>query len=191
MKEKQCGSDKLLGNKNLRLVALFSESKSNSNDGKGLDQPTSSKDINESVGTYNPLRLAVMKLGFTELKYTSPLNYEKRSGTYNCANCGSTLFDSEGKYDSGSGWPSFWKTASENRVGYKQEWDGRVEVRCKSCESHLGHVFPDGPERTTIPENLLNEIPKDDLQTGNTRNKYNRLPRFCVNGASLKFEEKV
>lgn len=92
-----------------------------------------------TFGTINPLRLAVLKLGLTELRYTSPLNYEKRNGLYNCANCGSTLFDSKGKYDSGSGWPSYWKTFSERRVQYKREWDGRIEVSCQRCKSHLGH----------------------------------------------------
>lgn len=89
------------------------------------------------TGTKNPLRLAVLKLGMTELKWTSPLNYEKRSGTYECASCSTVLFDSTGKYDSGSGWPSFWRTDSGN-VAYKREWDGRIECSCKSCGGHLG-----------------------------------------------------
>lgn len=93
------------------------------------------------IGTYNPLRLAVLKLGFTELRWTSPLNYEKRGGQYNCANCGTHLFDAGGKYDSGSGWPSFFRTA-EGNVSLYREWDGRIECRCGKCEGHLGHVFP-------------------------------------------------
>jgi len=141
-------------------------------------------------GTWNPLRLAVLKLGFTELKFTSPLNYEKRDGTYNCANCDTELFNSRGKYDSGSGWPSFYKTSSENRVGYVREWDGRVEVTCKSCGGHLGHVFPDGPMRKEISEEDLITIPSDDLKTSDESNVYTRLPRYCVNGASLKFKEQ-
>mmetsp|Transcript_1852 Transcript_1852/g.1755 ORF Transcript_1852/g.1755 Transcript_1852/m.1755 type:complete len:200 (+) Transcript_1852:101-700(+) len=144
----------------------------------------------KGLGTYNPLRLAVLKLGMTEVKFTSPLNYEKRPGSYDCANCGSTLFDSKGKYDSGSGWPSFWKTSNEDRVGYKREWDGRVEVTCKKCGGHLGHAFPDGPQRKDVPDEFLLEIPQDDLQTSNPDNKFTRLPRYCVNGASLKFREK-
>ena len=159
-----------------------------------LTSCSASKDDNnedkEAVGTWNPLRLAVLKLGLTELKFTSPLNYEKRPGTYNCANCGSPLFDSKGKYDSGSGWPSFWKTASENRVAYKQEWDGRIEVQCKNCKGHLGHAFPDGPRRADVVQQELNSIPKDDLKTSSEDNKYTRLPRYCVNGASLKFEPR-
>ncbi len=97
-----------------------------------------SEEEGSASGTVNPLRLAVLKLGLTELKYTSPLNYEKRAGSYECANCGTKLFDSSGKYDSGSGWPSFWKTSEADRVAYKREWDGRVEVSCKNCGGHLG-----------------------------------------------------
>ncbi len=141
----------------------------------------------QKVGTWNPLRNAVLKLKFTELKYTSPLNYEKRPGTYTCASCNAELFSSVGKYDSGSGWPSFWKTAGENRIRYKKEWDGRVEVQCANCRGHLGHVFPDGPMRMDLPEGELATIPGDDLKTSTESNQYTRLPRYCVNGASLRF----
>eukprot|EP00957_Ditylum_brightwellii_P119785 9139242-Ditylum_brightwellii.AAC.1 len=150
------------------------------------DVPENNED-NESVGTWNPLRLAVLKLGFTELRFTSPLNYEKRDGSYNCANCGSKLFDSKGKYDSGSGWPSFWKTSTNNVVGLEQEWDGRVECVCKNCGGHLGHVFPDGPQRAEVSEMELVTIPDTDPKTSNPENSATRLPRFCVNGASLRF----
>ena len=115
-------------------------------------------------GTINPLRLAVLKLGFTEPRFTSPLNYETRAGIYKCANCKSTLFDSTGKYDSKSGWPSFWKTATtdidddndgrgvENRITLTREWDGRIECSCSTCGGHLGHVFPDGPDKSDVDE---------------------------------------
>ena len=139
-------------------------------------------------GTVNPLRLAVLKLGLTELKYTSPLNYEKREGIYRCANCGSTLFDSNGKYDSGSGWPSFWKTSGEDRIALKQEWDGRIECSCSNCGGHLGHVFPDGPMRKSVPQDELETIPGNDLKTSVATNEYTRLPRYCMNGAALKFQ---
>jgi len=151
------------------------------------DQATDTKE--QKLGTWNPLRLAVLKLKFTELKYTSPLNYEKRPGTYTCAACDSELFTSVGKYDSGSGWPSFWKTASKNRIVYKKEWDGRVEVQCANCRGHLGHVFPDGPMRMDLPKEELAKIPEDDLKTSTESNPYTRLPRYCVNGASLRFTE--
>jgi len=163
------------------------------------------------AGTKNPLRLAVLKLGLTELRYTSPLNYEKRNGNYRCANCDTLLFTSNGKYDSGSGWPSFWKSAQENSIAYNKEWDGkysfeclytiqlltllervslgRLEVKCKNCDGHLGHAFPDGPRRMDVEESELEDIPKDDWKTSNENNVYSRLPRYCVNGASLRFYE--
>ena len=157
------------------------------------ENENNNSNANKKTGTFNPLRLAVLKLGMTELKWTSPLNYEKRPGQYECANCGTPLFDSSGKYDSGSGWPSFWKTADEDRVAYKREWDGRIECTCRSCGGHLGHAFPDGPKRkdiSDISEDLLGSIPGDDLKTSDPNNVYTRLPRYCMNGASLKFLPK-
>ena len=149
-------------------------------------------------GTYNPFRLAVLKLGMTELKYTSPLNYEKRDGIYACAGCGLQLFTSKGKYDSGSGWPSFWKSAASNRIDLSKEWDGRVECTCKKCGGHLGHVFPDGPKVKELELEELEQVPETDpgqrggLDDGKLKKNPNRrLPRFCMNGASLKFEAKA
>ena len=165
----------------------------NSNDTDTSTTRTRTRTNKKTGRTFNPLRLAVLKLGMTELKWTSPLNYEKRPGQYECANCGTPLFDSSGKYDSGSGWPSFWKTADEDRVAYKREWDGRIECTCRSCGGHLGHAFPDGPTRkdiSDISEDLLGSIPGDDLKTSDPNNVYTRLPRYCMNGASLKFLPK-
>lgn len=111
------------------------------------DAPSPSpKDVEQSK-TWNPFRLAVLKLGITEPAWTSPLNYNNEAGSYRCANCASVLFESDGKYDSGSGWPSFWRTSAIGRVALKKEWDGRVECTCKSCGGHLGHVFGDGPKK--------------------------------------------
>ena len=144
------------------------------------------------IGTYNPLRLAVLKLGFTELRWTSPLNYEKREGQYKCANCGTLLFNADGTYDSGSGWPSFFRTA-EGKVSMYREWDGRIECRCGKCEGHLGHVFPDGPRRMDLADQggVLDGIPASDLQLGDPNQASSRLPRYCMNGAALKFEPKT
>ena len=126
---------------NAFAIRNHSNSHSNSNRSRTNATKLQAKETNsndDKKGTINPLRLAVLKLGLTELKWTSPLNYEKRVGTYDCASCGTVLFDSSGKYDSGSGWPSFWKTKDVNRVAYKREWDGRVECSCRSCGGHLG-----------------------------------------------------
>jgi peptide-methionine (R)-S-oxide reductase len=102
----------------------------------------------------------------TERAGSSPLNYEKRTGTFSCAGCGTPLFSSDTKYESGSGWPSFWAplpgaiaTVDDNSYGMR-----RVEVRCAACGSHLGHVFSDGPRPTG--------------------------ERYCMNGLALKFDEK-
>mmetsp|Transcript_53209 Transcript_53209/g.64140 ORF Transcript_53209/g.64140 Transcript_53209/m.64140 type:complete len:219 (-) Transcript_53209:157-813(-) len=146
------------------------------------DDETATSTTPPFAGTKNPLRLAVLKLGMTELRYTSPLNYEKRNGAYRCANCSAELFSSEGKYDSGSGWPSFWKTAGDGVVSLKKEWDGRVECSCGSCGGHLGHVFMDGPRGSEVDEGELMRAPGSDPRGGG-----GRLPRFCVNGASLRF----
>ena len=99
----------------------------------------------------------------TERAGTSALNAEKRSGTFACAACGQPLFSSDTKYESGTGWPSFWapiehavETSTDNSFFVK-----RVEVHCASCGGHLGHVFPDGPPPTGM--------------------------RFCMNGVALDF----
>jgi len=135
--------------------------------------------------TWNPFRLAVLKAGFTEPMWSSPLNFEKRSGVYLCAFCGTELFDSSYKYDSGSGWPSFWRSEREGSIDYKREFDGRLECRCSTCKSHLGHVFPDGPLQNdpSISKLLMKTMPKSDPMPVSSQ----RLPRFCVNGASIKF----
>jgi len=140
----------------------------------------SSSNFGKQIKTKNPLRLAVLKLGLTELRFTSPLNYEKRDGLYKCAGCGTNLFSSKGKYDSGSGWPSFWSVfTEENNVSLNKEWDGRIECKCLKCNSHLGHVFGDGPYK--------NEVQIDDDEVGRNGKMGKRLPRYCINGAALNF----
>jgi peptide-methionine (R)-S-oxide reductase len=89
----------------------------------------------------------------TERAFTGEYNREKRAGTYVCRCCGQPLFDSQTKYESGSGWPSFWEPLSEDAVDEKT--DGgygtvRTEVLCSRCDAHLGHVFPDGPQPTGL-----------------------------------------
>jgi len=149
----------------------------------------------KGAGTWNPLSLAVLRLGFTEPAWTSPLNYQKAAGKYNCASCGTALFSSNGKFDSGSGWPSFWKTISSDRVELKKEWDGRIECRCQTCKGHLGHVFPDGPTRGSLEAMELASVPETDPKIGykvqnNSDSSFSRMPRYCVNGLALKFEKE-
>jgi peptide-methionine (R)-S-oxide reductase len=106
----------------------------------------------------------VLKEHGTERPGSSPLNYEKRTGRFMCAGCGAELFDSDTKYESGSGWPSFYQakpgavtTTTDNSLGMT-----RTEFNCAQCGGHLGHVFDDGPEPTGL--------------------------RYCTNGCALDFE---
>ena len=110
-----------------------------------------------------PEQYRVLRQHGTERAGTSSLNHEKRSGQYLCAGCGEALFDSKTKYESGSGWPSFF-AAKEGAVATSVDTSlgmRRDEVLCAKCGGHLGHVFPDGPRPTGL--------------------------RYCMNGTSLKF----
>jgi peptide-methionine (R)-S-oxide reductase len=114
-----------------------------------------------------PEQHRVLRQGGTEPPGTGKLLHNKESGTYRCAGCGAPLFASDTKYDSGSGWPSFTAPVegeAVNEISDHSHGMVRTEVRCKACEGHLGHVFPDGPG----PEGL----------------------RYCINSASLDFEPK-
>ena len=158
------------------------------------NKESSSNDMtsNESdtrKGTLNPLRLAVLKLGMTEPRFVSPLNYEKRDGLYKCAGCGAVLFDSSGKYNSGSGWPSFWKSSGNDKVKLTREWDGRVECSCARCDGHLGHIFLDGPKSSDMQGIMTIDDVMPELRRPGGQIPA-RLPRFCINGASLIFNER-
>ena len=111
-----------------------------------------------------PEQRRVLREHGTERPGSSPLNDEKRQGIYACAGCGRELFTSDSKYDSGSGWPSFFRPRegmTETTVD-KTHGMTRIEVHCAKCKGHLGHVFPDGPKPTGL--------------------------RFCMNGLALRFE---
>ncbi len=101
----------------------------------------------------------------TERAFTGPLNDEKRSGVFSCIGCGQALFSSETKFESGSGWPSFWGPIDGDNVETETDRSHfmvRTEALCSKCDAHLGHVFEDGPQ----PSGL----------------------RYCMNSASLAFE---
>ena len=110
-----------------------------------------------------PEQYAVLRDEDTERAGSSPLNEEKRRGIYACAGCGLPLYSSATKYESGTGWPSFWKPLP-NAIGTRPDntlFFTRTEVHCRRCGGHIGHVFKDGPEPTGL--------------------------RYCMNGDAMKF----
>ncbi len=114
--------------------------------------------------TLTPEQFQVLREHGTEYRGSSPLNMEKRAGRFACAGCGQSLFSSDTKFESGTGWPSFWAPLERAIDTTTDQSHGmtRTEVHCTRCGGHLGHVFPDGPD----PSGL----------------------RYCMNGAALKFE---
>ncbi len=114
----------------------------------------------------SPQQFTVLRQHGTERAGTSPLNHEKRAGTFRCAGCGQPLFDAETKFESGTGWPSFFRPLEDavDTTVDRSHFMTRTEVHCAKCGGHLGHVFPDGPAPTGM--------------------------RYCMNGISLAFEPK-
>jgi peptide-methionine (R)-S-oxide reductase len=114
-----------------------------------------------------PEQYHVLREAGTERAFTGPYVNEKTPGVYTCAGCGATLFDSDTKFDSGTGWPSFTDPAVAEAVETRTDRKFgmvRTEVLCRNCGGHLGHVFPDGPGDSGL--------------------------RYCINGCALKLEPK-
>ena len=112
-----------------------------------------------------PEQFNVLRKHGTERAFTSPLNDIHQKGVFVCAACGLTLLNSAQKFDSGTGWPSFWAPIDPTHIGTSTDrsfFQTRTEVHCARCGGHLGHVFEDGPKPTGL--------------------------RYCMNGVSLKFE---
>lgn len=115
----------------------------------------------------NPEQYHVLREKGTERAFTGELYQNHDDGTYHCAGCGALLFQSDTKYESGSGWPSFYNPADSDAVETHEDTSfgmRRIEVTCARCGGHLGHVFPDGPRPTGL--------------------------RYCINSASLAFKKQ-
>ncbi len=116
-----------------------------------------------------PAQFEVMRNGATEAPFTGALLHNKEAGDYRCAACGSTLFDSSTKFDSGSGWPSFYDVKQAEAVTLKPDDSGgmqRMEVTCTHCGSHLGHVFDDAPDQPTGQRFCINSCALDFMPKG-------------------------
>ena len=123
------------------------------------------KDDSEWRSNLTPEQYAITRCSATERPFSGPWLDEKREGTFVCVCCGSELFRSDPKYESGSGWPSFFDAIKPGAIATKEDTSHgmrRIEILCAKCDAHLGHVFPDGPKPTGL--------------------------RYCTNGHALDFK---
>jgi len=130
-------------------------------------KPTLNKSDAQWESCLTPEQFRVLREKGTERAFTGKYYNHHEEGVYTCAGCGNELFSSETKFDSGSGWPSFWDAVAKNKIKTESDFSFnmiRTEVMCAKCGGHLGHVFEDGPEPTGL--------------------------RYCINSAALNFVKK-